>query len=141
MIVNTDITIFNRKANPETRKMEYCRTILYGVHWYTDQKTAVTDHGLKSGDIYKIRIPMKNREGYIPPVEYAVLPWEKRQDYWTVENGDLFVKGVVNTGITKLSELYAQHHEIGQVYSYSDNRFGLNPHIRIGGGAGNANKN
>ena len=75
MLTNADITIYNRKRNPETKKMEYCRTILKGVHWYTEQKVTVGENGLKSADLYKIRVPMDNRRNhYLAPGEYTALP-------------------------------------------------------------------
>ena len=134
MITNADITIYNRKRNPETKKMEYCRTILKGVHWYTDQKVTVGENGLKSADVYKIRVPMDNREdNYLTPEKYAALPWGEHTKYWTIENGDLFIKGEVELEITKPSDLESPHSPWGTVVSYSDNRFGGLPHIRIGG--------
>ena len=131
MITNADITIYNRKANPDTRKMEYCRTIVKGVHWYAEQKTTVTDNGLKSADVHKIRIPAESLTGYLPAEEYAALPWGEREQHWTIENGDLFASGAVSTDITKPSQLAGLR--FGQVLSWSDNRRGMNPHIRIGG--------
>lgn len=134
MIVNTDITIYNRKANPGTKRMDYCRTVIKGVHWYTDQKVTVAEDGLKSADAYKIRIPMDNREdNYLDPENYAALPWGEHKKYWTLENGDLFIKGAVTFEITRPSELQSLHKPCGRVQSYSDNRFGGLPHIRIGG--------
>ena len=128
MITNADITLYHACMNPETRKKEYRRTVIRNVHWYTNQKTAVGDGGLRSSDEYKIRIPLESCEGYLPPEEYLKSP----DGYWTVENGDLFVKGICQADIDKPSELSKYHP--GQVLSWSDNRFGSLPHIRIGGG-------
>lgn len=134
MLTNADITIYNRKRNPETKKMEYCRTILKGVHWYTEQKVTVGENGLKSADLYKIRVPMYNRRNhYLAPGEYTALPWGEHTRYWTAENGDLFAKGAVELEITKPSDLQSLHIPWGTVVSHSDNRCGGLPHIRIGG--------
>lgn len=133
MITNADITIYNRKANPETKKMEYCRTILRNVHWHTDQKVTV-DKGLQSADMYKIRVPVRNREEpYLTPEEYAALPFGGHAGFWTTENGDLFVKGATDQDIDKPSDLEGRHLIVGKVQSHSDNRRGGQPHIRIGG--------
>ena len=128
MITNADITLYHVWLNPETRKKEYRRNIIRNIHWYTNQKTAVGDGGLRSADEYKIRIPLESCEGYLPPAEYQENP----DGHWTVENGDLFVRGGLDLEIGKTSEL-ARYHP-GQVLSWSDNRHGNQPHIRIGGG-------
>lgn len=57
MTTNADMTIYNYWYNSETKAREYRRTQIEGVHWYTDQKVVVTDKGVVSGDVYKIRIP------------------------------------------------------------------------------------
>lgn len=136
MITNADITIYNRKLNPETRQYVWDRTVIQGVHWYTDQKVQILagDKGISSADLYKIRIPEGSfPRGYLPPQEYAALPFGERTKHWTVENGDLFVQGIVPDEIEKESELAKKHYVVGKVMSHSDNLFGLNPHIRIGG--------
>ena len=71
MIVNADITLYNRRLDKTTRQYIYKRTVLCGVHWYTDQKVAVSDKGLDSADSIKIRIPMaERRETFLEPEEY-----------------------------------------------------------------------
>lgn len=136
MITNADITIYNRKLNPETRQYVWSRTVISDVHWYTDQKVQILagDKGLSSADLYKIRIPKESfPPGYLPPQEYAVLPFGEHRTYWTIENGDLFVHGIVPDEIEKESDLAKKHYVFGKVMSHSDNLFGLNSHIRIGG--------
>lgn len=136
MITNADITIYNRKLNPETRQYVWSRTVISDVHWYTDQKVQILagDKGLSSTDLYKIRIPEESfPPGYLPPQEYAALSFGEHSAHWTVENGDLFVQGIALDDIEKESDLVKKHYVVGKVMSYSDNRFGLNPHIRIGG--------
>lgn len=134
MVTNADITIYNRKLDPETRTYVWLRTIISSVWWHTEQKVQITDNGLQSADIHKIRIPKKTfPDGYLPPEEYARIPLIWAEKHWTVENGDLFVKGIVTDGITKESDLQNKGYQIGKVLSHSENFFGGNPHIRIGG--------
>lgn len=114
----------------------WSRTVLPAVWWYTEQKTQIlaNDKGLSSADLYKIRIPKERfPEGYLPPEEYAVLPYGEHKQYWTVENGDLFVKGIVSDEIEKESDLKKNGYLTGKVMSHSENFFGRNQHIRIGG--------
>lgn len=134
MLTNADLTIYNRKLNPETRQYTWHRTELRGIHWYTDQKVQIGDKGLVSADMIKIRIPIGNRyKPYLSPEEYAALPYGRHINYWTVENADLFVRGIVRDEITKESDLQKKHYVVGKVLSHSDNRRGHSPHIRIGG--------
>lgn len=132
MTVNTDITIYNRKLDKATRQYIYKRTVVCGVHWYTDQKVSVGDKGLNSADFIKIRIPMVERkEVFLEPEEYAKK--ENVTGFFTAANGDVFVKGILEDEITKESDLEKKGLLFGRILSHSDNQRGLEPHIRIGG--------
>lgn len=126
MIINESLTIYNRKLNPVTKQYVYNRTEIPEIHWYTDQKVQIlaNDKGLTSADLYKIRIPVSQTNRFLPSNEYAALPFREEKDYWTVENGDLFVKGIVVDEIEKESDLKNKHYVYGKVMSYSDNRKG-----------------
>lgn len=136
MITNADITIYNYWYNTETKEKEYRRTQIQGVHWYTDQKIAMRDKGVVSGDVYKIRIPddavAENGRKFLDTAQYRLLGKEEVDRYWTVDLEDLFVKGLVEDGIVSLSSL-KQYGESGKIISFSVNAYGSNPHIRIGG--------
>lgn len=135
MITNADMTIYNQKINPETKLTEYMRTQITGIHWYMEQKTSVDDKGLHSKDVYKIRIPEDAETGtkrYVTPEEYQKM--EDASSAWTIQNGDIFVKGLVDDPIKKASDIFRKYPECsGRVFSWSDNRFGGLPHWRIGG--------
>ena len=126
MLTNADITLYHACADPEQKRKIYRRTVIHGVHWFTNQRTTVND-GLKSADEYRIRIPQEACAGYLPPYQYRSSP----EGHWTIENGDLFVRGVCELDIEKASDLALLHP--GKVLSWSDNRRGVTPHIRIGG--------
>ena len=126
MLTNADITLYHACADPEQKRKIYRRTVIHGVHWFTNQRTTVND-GLKSADEYRIRIPQEACAGYLPPGQYR----SSHEGHWTIENGDLFVRGVCELDIEKASDLALLHP--GKVLSWSDNRRGVTPHIRIGG--------
>ena len=67
MITNSDITVYNRISGDSTHYDTWIRTVLHGVHVHVDHKTAVTDNGLKSAEVYKIRIPAN-----IPEADCAI---------------------------------------------------------------------
>ena len=73
VITNMDVTVYNRKYDETTHFDTWSRTVLHGVHVYVDHKTAVTDNGLKSAEVYKIRIPADIPEAgqYLPPDQFA----------------------------------------------------------------------
>lgn len=133
MLTNADITIYNQKINPSTKLTEYIRTQIRNVHWYSDQKTSVDQAGVHSADVYKIRIPAESVEDiqFIDCSEWRRL--EDRTGYWTIQNGDMIVKGLVDDDIKQASDLLKKYPYVARVNSISDNRRGGNPHFRIGG--------
>ena len=135
MITNADITIYNTKINPRSRLPEYNKTIIEGIHIYTDQKISVDASGAHSADIYKIRIPVDAFcEGkiYVSPEEYHSM--DDISDVWTIQNADIAVIGKVLEDIVKPSDILNKYKDSSfQICSWSDNRFGSLPHWRIGG--------
>lgn len=133
MITNATITIYNRKRGDKDTYDTWNRTVLRDVHVYIDHKTALTESGLKSADVYKIRIPeeVENADRYLPPEEYERA--ETSEEYWTIQNDDQIVIGECEMEIEKPSNLTAVSQRHCKVNSWSDNRFGSIPHWRVGG--------
>lgn len=136
MITNADLTIFNkRRIDKATGRPVYFRTQIKGVSFYTDQKVRITEEaGVISKDMYKIRIPeTAGTEGkqYIDAEAYKALTDEEAAGYWTIDNDDLFGKGLLSD-FEKESEFLKRQYT-GKVLSFSDNRRGGLPHWRIGG--------
>lgn len=128
MLTNADITIFNKIPNQSKKCFEYVGHYISDVSFYTDQKVSVGDGGLKSANVYKIRIQEESLEGYVLPDEFM-----KTYSGWTVNTGDLFVLGHYAGNITGVADLADCNRPYGIVNSWSDNRNGGLPHIRIGG--------
>lgn len=124
MIINTDITIYNRIYDFATRLDTWKRTIIEGVSFFRDVKTNLGENGLTTADLYKIRIPEENCRGYVPPKDFTGA-----DNTWTIQNDDYIVQGKSTVEIIRPKEL------IGgiRINSWSDNRRGSVPHIRIGG--------
>lgn len=57
MLTNTDITIYNREYDSESRLDTWNRVYVPEAWWYKNEKASVTTDGLKSADVYTIRIP------------------------------------------------------------------------------------
>lgn len=137
MITNADVTIYNHRIDPVTRKAVYIRHVIQDVSWYASIDVSASAGGLVGGNVYKIRIPPEALadgqpalESYQPAQEYASL--ENIDGVWTVQNGDYFCRGE-GPEIIKPSDLETAHVQYGQVKSWGDNRHGGLPHIRIEG--------
>ena len=132
VITNADVTVYNRISGDSTHYDTWNRTVLHGVHVHVDHKTAVTDNGLKSAEVYKIRIPADIPEAgqYLPPDQFACCGG---YGYWTIQNDDQIVLGECQIEIERPADLKAVFQKHCKVTSWSDNRFGTVPHWRIGG--------
>ena len=135
MMTNAEITIFNRFPDKESKKFVYIPHFIDHVWFHTDQKSSVSDGGISSADDYKIRIPFAECDGWMPPDEYGKL--SSPGAGWTVQNGDLFIRGKWDGGrVYGIEDIRKGFSGIvGKVLSHSENFFGSQKHIRIGGGA------
>ena len=124
MITNADITIYNRLYDKVNRLDIWKRTIVEGVSFYKDTKIGINENGATTEDVCKIRIPENHCDGYVPPEGYTGA-----DGTWTINNDDYIVKGVSDQEITRPIELK----DAIRINSWSDNRRGLSPHLRIGG--------
>lgn len=132
MTTNADITIYNKEYDPKNRLDVWHRTVIDNVWFYVDNKVQQTDSGLKSSDVYKIRIP----EGS-PDKEYldeeAYIKAKDKDRHWTLQQDDIIVFGRCPYEITKPADLTSVHKQYIKIISWSDNRFGGLPHWRVGG--------
>lgn len=133
MLTNADITLYNQKINPKTKLTEYIPVQIPNVCWYANQKTEVDRNGVHSANIYKVRIPVES----VDDMHYVEQEnWNTLEDiigYWTIQNGDIIVKGLVDDKISAASDLFKKYSQVFRVNSYSDNRMGCLSHFRIGG--------
>lgn len=89
MITNMDVTVYNRKYDETTHFDTWSRTVLHGVHVYVDHKTAVSDNGLNSAEVYKIRIPADIRGSRsVSPAGRVCLLWRLRKLDYTERGSD-----------------------------------------------------
>lgn len=135
MLTNASLTIFNRFPDSQSRKFVYIPHYIPNVWFHTDQKISVGDGGLKSADVYKIRVPYSECVDWMPPNDFADLAAPEGK--WTVQNGDFFAvgkwSGIEVSGIEEIKKEFSG--TVGRINSHSENFFGSLKHIRIGGGA------
>lgn len=110
MLTNTDITIYNREYDPETRLDSWKRVYVPEAWWYKNEKASITTNGLKSADVYTIRIP-----------DTSI----------TLKKDDYIVKGNSNVAMETVKDLDGL--EKTRVTSVNYNTFGGNPHIKAVG--------
>ena len=148
MITNVDaVTVFNGRTDKATRRKIYIPTVIRGVSYVEGKGSKVADNGVWSDDVqYKIRVPLiavvqDNRE-YMRDLNYAKLDNEEAAKHWTIQKGDLVVRGgyVGDNSLLYEDELTAYAKEQGldliHVTEYADNTDGgtlYSRHWRIGG--------
>lgn len=148
MITNVEaVTVFNGRVDKETRRKIYISTVIRGVSYVEGKGSRVADNGVWSDDVqYKIRVPLiaviqDNRE-YMRDLNYAKLDNEEAAKHWTIQKGDLVVRGgyVGDNSLLYEDELTAYAKEQGldliHVTEYADNTDGgtlYSRHWRIGG--------
>lgn len=133
MITNADITVYNL-AHKGTRNEKWVRTFITAVNWYGGQKVTVSDSGLLSADAYSVRIPLESApqgKAFVLPEEYATLDETALNSAWTLQNGDLVLRGsgpeiTQPKEITKITESFV-------VTGWRDNRRGGLQHWKIEG--------
>ena len=148
---NDTITVFNARVDSTTGGNVWTQTIITGASWYmTDASTVdASKGGLVAANKATIRIPTDAGFGgktYTDPVSYKAAT--SVTGLWTLQNGDIIVKGsvpvsetVTNNGVSstvpinwtpaKLKKAYA---DCVTVLGVTDNRRAPNaPHWRSTG--------
>lgn len=148
MITNVDaVTVFNGRTDKATRRKIYIPTVIRGVSYAEGKGSKVADNGVWSDDVqYKIRVPLiavvqDNRE-YMRDLNYAKLDNEEAAKYWTIQKGDLVVRGEYAGDSPLLGEdeisAYAKEQGLDLIHvtEYADDTSGgslYTRHWRIGG--------
>ena len=148
MITNVKaVTVFNGRTEKETRRKQYIPTVIYGVSYVEAKGSTVTNNGVWSDDVqYKIRVPLiavvQDNRKYMRDLNYAKLDNEEAAKYWTIQKGDLVVRGEYAGDNPLLGEdeisAYAKEQglDLISVTEYADDTSGgslYTRHWRIGG--------
>lgn len=113
MITNTDITVFHKEID-ETTRLETWTRFYYENAWVFDVKGSVIRDGYQYNNRVEIRIPYKTN---------------KNLDINNFEIGDIVCKGNVKKTVETQSDVDGAYN----ITSKTDNTFGNNPHIHLGG--------
>lgn len=129
MLTNADMTIYNKVFDSVTKTNKYNRTQVTEINWHNDLGTVMASETVTQKDMFKVRTD--NYEKFLPAAEYLALA--DKTGFWTVQRDDVIAKGLLTTEITGIATLQALKADCFRVTSYSDNRRGGIPNIRIGG--------
>lgn len=133
-LCNETITVFNSQFSPELDRDVYTGTVIAGVSWFCEIASAVIQSGLKSADKFTIRIPDNADFGgksYVDPVAYKT---SDPATVFTLKNGDIIVKGAVETTGMTPAALQKQSVDFVTVLGVTDNRRAPNaPHWKVVG--------
>lgn len=110
MLTNTDITIYSREYDPSSRLDKWKKTYVQKAWWFKEEKSSVTTDGLKSADVYTVRIPGTKVK---------------------IKKDDYIVKGNCRIDMQTVKDLDGC--ENMRVTSVNYNVFGDSPHVKVAG--------
>lgn len=131
-LCNDTVTLFNARYDRETDRTVYDRTVLTGVSWYETVKSSVGDKELKTANQCIVRIPAGVESGgksYTPAGAYI------GDGDWTLNEGDILVKGASSLIRPTLAEIHKTHKDDAiTILGVTDNRRAPNaPHWKVVG--------
>ena len=115
MLVNSDMTLYHKVLDTETRLETWERYYIEKVWWYGG-KGANTQTGYENANDVQIRIPYDMNENL---------------NIANFNIGDIVCKGNIEKTITSQSELNGV--EYYNITAINNNTFGNNAHIHLGG--------
>lgn len=139
MIVNADITIFNKRYIREERTEKFVPTRIYGVSLYSKKGISSGDNELKESDTYTIRIPADadtEEKEYADQLSYKAMDDAIYPGYWTLQIGAIIVRGISDLETATETELREKYPDVILVTNFTDNRDRCSDfmkHWRIGG--------
>lgn len=115
MLVNSDMTLYHKVLDTETRLEKWERYYIEKVWWYGG-KGSNTQTGYENANDVQIRIPYESNEN-LNIADFSI--------------GDIVCKGNIEKAITSQSELNGI--EFYNITAISNNTFGNNQHIHLRG--------
>lgn len=115
MLVNSNLTVYHKTLDNKTRLEKWTRYNYENVWWFGDKGASINKGYADANDV-EIRIPYESNENL------------------NIENftiGDILVQGNLVNDIQTQQDLI--HSEVYNITSITNNTFGNNPHIHIGG--------
>lgn len=122
MFTNADVTLYNRVG---TTTPTFHRTHLRGVYFEDTRGQHTSKTGATVADSMLLLIPTDvNAGGKSFTGQKAFAAATDKSTQWTLAEGDIVVKGIVNDDITTQSNLDKKYDTVRKITSVSDNRQG-----------------
>ena len=114
MRTNANLTVYNKYIDPTTRSEKYQRVGIVGVAWENRKAANVrSTGGLAAADQARVFIPLARGTNFLKPKAWQALTTKTGK--WTLQVGDLIVKGLVSdeiqTGFT-VTQLKAKYDDV-----------------------------
>jgi hypothetical protein len=117
MIPNSHITLYNQYVDSATRLPKFQRAEVFNCVWQGVNAIAKFKEQVPANTIL-ILIPFSSGASYSEP-----KVWQDGRDGWTLQEGDIVVKGLVEdeiAGAFTLKDLYAAHQYVAQIASVAE---------------------
>ncbi len=129
MITNADITLYNKYYDEEDKCAKYKRSYLFGVNYRSSYGTTTSSKSINNNDENIIYIPFSvysEDKEYIKPKAYEKLIDSEKDNYFTLNDGDIIVKEIVDFELTAekgsnlkaLNEFYDDVSTVSNVITY-----------------------
>lgn len=115
MLVNSKLTLYHKVFNPTTRLEEWVR-YNYDNVWFFGGKGAGINKGYVDANDCDVRIPYKQN---------------KNLDVNIFKKGDIIVPLELTENISSQQDL--KNYDVYNITSITNNTYGINPHIHLGG--------
>lgn len=132
---NTTVTIYNKYENPQTQLVTWHRHVVNNCFWkYNGTRVTINDVVLDTKEII-CRIPINN--AFLEKHEWIAKPNDEMDNYFTLGQGDIIVKGEVDDII---NEYHANERSSDLISKYKSLQGCMEIHEwanNTGGGRGN----
>ena len=126
-LANDTLTLFNARFDKAQDCTVYVKTVIYGISWYSTIKTTVADTGLKSANVFTIRIPIDadtSGKSYTDPATWALS--NSVEGLFTLQQGDIIVKGIASSNVTTPAQAHKFYPDTAfTIQGVTDNRRAL----------------
>lgn len=128
-MMNDTITVYNKYLASNVERWK--RTVLSGVYWNAVNGAVLRKTGAASADSVVVIVP-RSLQGYVKPKAWNALP--DKSGAWTVQAGDMIVKGRIATEITRsAAKELSGYDDVLTVTTVDDKDFGRLAHLEVSG--------
>ena len=119
---NDVVTVYNKYVDNRIEKWQ--RTVLNGVFWNSVKGAVMRKTGVASTDSLQLLIPcnIRTNRTYKPPKAWATL--EGKESFWTLQSGDIVIKGDISYEVEKSSSELKQFDDCLTISSVDHKPFG-----------------